>query len=334
MQIYYDEKNNEVVLNKREYDDETFSNHGLFEEKFPLGYLLVGFIELDFDKIAHMVENELTLSMPRNAEDALSNIEKIERFFNELKNVHAYFWDNHHDIEESFDLYIYEAELHFQIKSLLLKDADWFDSAEFQESIVSGYSSSFYGTSGFHYPSSFLISIFNIKNNPENISEAISAYIKEHPLSDVFIQEFRDKLNNIIETGKWFKKAVEFCLDSESPLELRNLSPLHRYYLFQKYINKGVQYYCIPTTYQINSIDDESHESWEELPDFDESRFDEIIKSLPKEPINLYEVYDVNVGSACYFEFMKLVSKGTRLNKCKKLRQIFYKYWSGRYKVL
>lgn len=308
MQIYYNNESNEIILNKKSHDPETFSNRGYFEDRFPLGYLLMEFIELDFNEITKTV-NELSLKLPKKEIEIKNNLSKVNNVYEKLTRIHPYFWDVHHDIKEALEWYEYLSNQYVKYKELSSNN-NWYKD----ENIV---------TSLCNDDTELEIEI-SISTSPKRgvskYTEALNKRIKSLSIEiDSILIIIKKELNYYKEVHEKFKKIVDFCLSAEGPKELKDLSPLERYYLYQLVYDTEIKENMLGVLYKVNSIEDEDDITIE----IDKTQLCKVLDLLPKKPIIIYEVYESNVRGACYLEFIKLVSQNTLINKCKNCGKYF-----------
>jgi len=323
LQFYYNESKNEIIFNKKGFDPDTLSNHGFFNETYQLGYLLIEFIELDFNHIIQLGEKELRNPiLPQSEEHITDYIDHLHKFHEKLLDIHPYFGTDYMDINE----YILNVEIDLYkfltCKEILSYSDDWFKSDDNIDYIIDK-------------------NYYHIRHAAE--------YLK---LKTISLDEFKEKINNeylnlketipdvdikkyIIEfikrfeiTSKRFKKAVNFCLDMDDPKELIKLTPPQRYYLYQSQVDINISGYLVNVSYKANSLDDEfvDENYYDDMLSNNYKtnvNFDDIIPLLPSNPINIYEVYEVSDVQACYFELIKLITKGIFIRKCGNCHKYF-----------
>ena len=129
-----------------------------------------------------------------------------------------------------------------------------------------------------------------------------------------------------------FKEAVQFCIDAEQPIELLSLTPQQRFYLYKLKMDPKIKNISISTKYAVNLID-ENHgysklSTNENLHSCTNEEFlkmlsEELLASLINKPQSLYEIHEVDIAEACYFEFMELIKKGTLVEKCRNCHKYF-----------
>lgn len=173
-----------------------------------------------------------------------------------------------------------------------------------------------------------------------NINNFFNKLTKIHPYFFDFVQTFisiidicqdelqlknetkqlKKELIRYVEVGKKYKEAVEICLDYENPSEYSNLSTLERYFLYEQTENNPRA--LIFPSYRIGTKENLDKRN-EDISVSDTSNYIELKKLLPKEPLVIFEMYQTNIEGVCYFEFIKLVTKGIFVRKCKNCNKYF-----------
>lgn len=319
--IYYNEKNNTIHLSKKRARNRIFLNTQLSNKTYLLGQLLIDFIELDFNKIHLIFKKALNLPTPVSVDSINGYISDLRKIYKELYDIHPYFccYDTEF-INYSGD---YGYWLSQKIKyEKICSDESWVNSQENVNSIK--YNELDLG---------ILELITNLSNNLltfDKFKDELMNYIIDHLEALDLIKEFEFQKHNYKYISRNFKEAVEFCIDAEQPAKLLNLSPQQRFYLYQLKMDPDIRNSSIDTKYAINLINESrGYSNIEKNPQYCTSEeflnmlSEEFLESLENEPQNLYEIHEVGITEACYFEFMELVKKGTLVRKCHNCNKYF-----------
>lgn len=270
MEICYDAQYNEIMISTKIYLDINKSslNFATSKRTYPLGKLLIDFIELNHDEIINMIDNEFKITQKGNSIDFLS----IQEICNKLIHIHPYFNDFAFEkIKNECDKYI---TMYNEYMKLINNSGTNSLQNDYEETLNNSY---------------WCISVIN----------------------DI-VDDYKKSLISSVESGKKYKSAVKYCLDSDNS-KFKNLTALQRLYLFNPlklketlsmHVTVGEQNY-IP-----GRIDDNLNS-------------DEINKIIPSKSLRLFENYETNINGACYLEFIKLISNNIFVRSCNNCEKYF-----------
>ena len=168
-----------------------------------------------------------------------------------------------------------------------------------------------------------LSELFN-KKIEDYISDT-SIFIQQKNLSphlkvnlEFYFDEIVNEIIGLQETSCVFYDAVNFILDIDKHHPLKNLSYLQRFYLYKSVKNNfdiTVDDTPINILYKVSTAYDVVNPDVQLDPHY-VVNVDELIKTLPEEPLNLYEIYDLTIDATCYLELVKLITKDIKIKKC------------------
>lgn len=300
MDIYFNDEFNEVSLIFKGFSKGNFLNE---KSKYSLGELLINFIEFNHDEIIKDIENNFNI-IEKNYCTFETNLKNLIK---KLIKIHPYFIDSYNGLLTILDIYEETISDYHILKRIQNEEYCFDDLLELKNllsedcySLIQGIETS---------------DNFNLK-----VNEIIIDTEKKFNTNN---SNIKYKLIDCCKAGKKYKEAVEYCLDSENPIEYKNLSTIERYFLYERTHKNYMKISITPSyiTGTIKEIDLQKNI----FPIIDKANYIELIKLLPSEQLMTFEIIESGAEGLCYFEFMKLINKGIFVQKCKNCNKYFIK---------
>jgi len=305
MDIYFNDEINEVSLIFKGFVVGDFSDEGYIKLKYSLGVMFINFIELDHDKIIKTIENHFSL-VKKDYETYESSINNL---FNNLTELHPYFYDSYQSFKNMRDMWEVTLSLYYELKETIQDNEFWFNDEKSIQSIKKILKEHFKPILENKSGTSFKKKVEGILN------ECVETLNKDSNL-------IKDKLLKFCRVGKEYKIAVEYCLDSENPSEYSDLSTVERYLLFEQTRGKyNLRNYIFPS-FKIGTKKNPDKYR-EDSSITDTTNYNELKKKLPNEALIMFEYYQSDIEGLCYLEFMKLIKKGIFIRKCNNCKKYF-----------
>ncbi|MDY0256784.1 DUF6076 domain-containing protein [Gudongella oleilytica] len=318
MIVIMDNYKKEVGIEYIRYEDyvdeiENSSNrYSTIIDKYPLGKLLLDYLDFDFDNIDKILEKYFNFDFPTSYDDLLPIFSRLVEGLDELVKIHPYFKAAYDDFILSLTDYSYSVRSYFEPITEMDRELDDYKvlldpmneeklSQQTERIIEKRRMDLEKETNRMRY-------YFSYKNQNKGFEVHNEEYI--HTFND------QDMHN-------YLKDYVNFCFIDCEYTEFKDLTPLERFRVidfFNENISQRIFRALFTETESFYQIKDASNKNFEIENPSDRLLLAEIAKSGSQ---NLQFKYELDFDSAIKLEFLYMLANNIKIKKCEHCGEFF-----------